>query len=109
MKIYHQKTFVALFLPIICMFSLSSVCAKEPKEMKPREKYCERATLLSQGLSEMIASRLKVSVSSVTLIGASAAGDVSCAYTVDTPKGPIRCLHGTVYSDGEDYWIGGYC
>lgn len=83
--------------------------AAEVKEMKPTEQYCSKATGLSKGFAEMVARRMRVSVSSVELLSASSAGNLGCLIKVDTAKGPQSCLGGTVYSDGQDFWIGGYC
>jgi hypothetical protein len=80
-----------------------------PREMTPTEDYCSRATSLSQGFAEMVAKRLQVSVDSVRLIRAEPMRVSGCVITMDTPVGPQSCQGGTVYSDGREYWIGGYC
>lgn len=83
--------------------------SSSPQEMTPTKDYCSRATGLSQGFAEMVAKRLKVSVDSVRLIRAEPQRVSGCIITVDTPVGPQSCQGGTVYYDGTEYWIGGYC
>jgi hypothetical protein len=80
-----------------------------PREMTPTEEYCGRATSLSQGFAEMVAKRLQVSVDSVRLIRAEPQRVSGCIITLDTPIGPQSCQGGTIYYDGSEYWIGGYC
>ena len=83
---------------------------REEQEEKNRAN-CSKATGLSKGLTEYIASRMRVPMSSVSLISASSSGSVSmgCMIRVDTAKGPQSCMGGTVHTDGKDYWIGGSC
>ena len=78
-------------------------------EMHPTERYCSKATGLSKGFVEMAATRMRVSVSSVSFLSASSAGSNGCNIRIDTPRGPQSCMGGTVYSDGRDFWIGGIC
>lgn len=78
-------------------------------EMKPTEIYCNKATGLSKGFSEMVGWRMRVSVASVSLLSATPAGTSGCFIKVDTSKGPQSCTGGIVYSDGKAYWIGGDC
>ena len=80
-----------------------------PREMEPTKDYCSRATSLSEGFAEMVAKRLQVSVDSVRLIRAEPQRVSGCIITIDTPKGPQSCMGGTVFFDGREYWIGGYC
>ncbi len=102
MHIYKWAIIAALaFLPIAGFGQI--------KKMDPSGPYCAKATGLSQSFAEFVAERMKVSVNSVRLIRASQDTYGSCAITVDTFKGPQRCVGASIYKDGKDFWIGGSC
>jgi len=96
-------------ISLIFWIGFSSTIHAQVQEMKPTEKFCSKATALSQGLAEYIAGRMKVSVSSVRLIRAEGLNNGHCNITVDTAKGPQSCWAGSVYSNGKDFWVGGIC
>ena len=83
--------------------------SNQAKEMKPTSKYCSKVTGLSQGFEEEIATKLRVSVSSVRFMRAYPDRLGGCDVTVDTPKGPITCSGLTVFTNGKDFWISGGC
>lgn len=93
----------------IMMFFLSTLVFAEVREVKPPGPYCSKASGISKGFGEYVASKMKVSMSSVSLIRASQDSYGGCAITVDTAKGPQSCVGATLYTDGKDYWIGGSC
>ncbi len=97
-----RKSFV-----IACQMSKAS--SSSIKEMTPSGPYCSKATGLSKGFAEIVGSRMRVSVSSVSLLRASQDSYGSCAITVDTAKGPQSCVGASVYTDGKVFWIGGSC
>lgn len=102
MQVCKQAITAALaFLPIAGFGDI--------KKVDPSGPYCTKATGLSQSFVEFVAEKIKVSVNSVRLIRASQDTYGSCAITVDTFKGPQRCVGASIYTDGKDFWIGGSC
>lgn len=91
------------------MFCVSTLVIAEVREVKPPGPYCSKASGLSKGFAEYVASKMRVSMSSVSLIRASQDTYGGCAITVDTAKGPQSCVGAILYTDGKDYWIGGSC
>jgi hypothetical protein len=99
-----------VFLTCLMMFISCSIFAAEVKEVKPTNGLCSKATGISRGFGEYVGSKMKVSVSSVSLIRASDDPTFGgCQITVDTAKGPQSCGGATLYTDGKDYWVGGIC
>jgi hypothetical protein len=96
-----------LLLVLFSIFPL--IVFAEVKEVKPPGPYCSKASGISKGFGEYVASKMRVSMSSVRLIRASQDSYGGCAVTVDTAKGPQSCVGATLYTDGKDYWIGGSC
>jgi hypothetical protein len=95
---------------LIFTSGVSTFIFAEVREMKPSGPHCSNATGLSKGFAEYVATKMRVSMSSVRLIRATQDAYGSCAITVDTAKGPQSCAGATVYSDGKGvYWIGGSC
>jgi hypothetical protein len=97
-----------LLIAVLLCFTPTIVFA-DVKEVKPPGPYCSKASGLSKGFAEYVASKMKVSMSSVSLIRASQDTYGGCSITVDTAKGPQSCVGATLYTDGKDYWIGGSC
>ena len=93
------------------VFISCSIFAAEVKEVKPTNGLCSKATGISKGFGEYVGSKMRVSVSSVSLIRASddTSGLGGCQITVDTAKGPQSCGGATLYTDGVVYWVGGIC
>jgi hypothetical protein len=96
---------------VLALLSFAPVIGfTQTQEVKPPGQLCSKATGLSKGFAEYVGSRMKVAVSSVRLIRASADTYGGCAVTVDTAKGPQSCVGTTLYTDGKgDYWVGGTC
>jgi hypothetical protein len=90
---------------VSCCFSIQA----EIKEVKPAGPHCSKATGLSKGLAESIAERKKVSVGSLSLLRSSPDPSIGCIIKVDTPRGPVECMLVELYSDGKDFWVGGFC
>lgn len=99
-----KKILAVVFLSIFSMIVFAEV-----REVKPPGPYCSKATGLSKGFAEYVATKMRVSMSTVRLIRASQDTYGGCSITVDTAKGPQSCVGATLYSDGKDYWIGGSC
>jgi hypothetical protein len=68
---------------------------------------CSKASGISKGLSEVIATRMKTSVSTIVFRrGADGMFPYLCEATVDTANGPEKC-QGSLFTDGKGvYWIG---
>jgi len=83
----------------------------EVKKVKPTsDSLCKKADGFSKGLSDFIATRKKVSKSSIYLYSASASRNNSgCYIKFDTAKGPDSCSDVDLYTDGNGYWVGGVC
>ena len=93
---------------LLGIYSISGFA--QPREVKSPGPLCSKATGLSKGFAEYVASKMRVSMSSVSLIRASQDTYGGCSITVDTAKGPQSCVGATLYTDGKgDYWIGGSC
>ena len=93
---------------LLGIYSISGFA--QPREVKSPGQLCAKATGLSKGFAEYVASKMKVSMSSVRLIRASQDNSGGCSITVDTAKGPQSCIGATLYTDGKgDYWIGDTC
>ena len=101
----NKQLFIAALL---CIYSIIGFA--ETKEVKNPGALCSKATGLSKGFAEYVASKMRVAVRSVSLIRASQDSYGSCSITVDTAKGPQSCIGASLYTDGKrDYWIGGGC
>jgi hypothetical protein len=87
----------------------STANSSSVRALNPSGPFCSKATGLSKGFAEFVGGKMTVSVSSVSLLSASQDSYGSCAITVDTAKGPQRCVGATVYTNGKDFWIGGSC
>ncbi|MBT8594397.1 hypothetical protein G6672_02755 [Polynucleobacter paneuropaeus] len=100
-----KKLIIAALLGIFPIIGFA-----ETKEVKTPGQLCAKASGLSKGFAEYVASKMRVAMSSVSLIRASQDSYGSCSITVDTAKGPQSCVGATLYTDGKgDYWIGGSC
>lgn len=77
------------------------------KEREAKEKItaenCNRATGMSVGASEQMATALKVSVSGIRLLRTESFGSW-CSAIVDTPKGIKRCKSEVIVK-GNDAWV----
>jgi hypothetical protein len=77
------------------------------KEREAKEKItaenCSKATSMSVGASEQMATALKVSVSGIRLLRTESFGSW-CSAIVDTPKGIKRCKS-EVMIKGNDVWV----
>ena len=105
----NQKKIFFYFL-FFCLTATSLLTfAKEPKEMEPASKYCEKVTGVSKGFAEDVARKKKVSVGSVSVLRAVSVGAMGCSVTFDTAAGPLECTTPFVYSDGKKFWVGGLC
>jgi hypothetical protein len=107
----YIKAIMSINKYLITLFFLSSlsVFAQAVKRMEPPEKFCSKATDISKRFSEFVASKMKVSISSVTFVRTTYISTMGCEVTVDTAKGPQSCVGVDVYSDGKDFWVGGTC
>ena len=92
-------TFMLVFISQ-CVFS------QQAREIKPTNGLCSKASSISKGLAEYVASKKQISISSVKLIR-SFDYQFGCSIYLDTPKGPINCDNAQLYTDGKDYWVGG--
>lgn len=79
------------------------------REVKAINGQCLNANGLSKGFAEYVATRMRVSIASVSLIRASDDGLGGCSITIDTARGPQSCMGATLYTDGKNYWVGGIC
>ena len=77
------------------------------KEREAKDKItaenCNRATGMSVGAAEQMATALKVSVSGIKLLRTESFGNW-CSAIVDTPKGIKRCKS-EVMIKGNDAWV----
>lgn len=93
---------------LLSIYSISGFA--QTTEVKSPGPLCPKATGLSKGFAEYVATTMRVSMSSVRLIRASEGPYERCSITVDTAKGPQSCVGATLYTNGKgDYWIGGSC
>ena len=83
----------------------------ETKQVKTPGQLCAKASGLSNGFAEYVATHMGVPVRSVSLIRALSNGPYGdCSVKVDTAKGPQSCAGAILFTDGKgEYWIGGNC